>query len=78
MTCRVSRMNCSPILIVVSEDEEVCAKSFRNIVDVSVQTAEATTVREIVQAASLVVTGKALDLITTRAVPGPALVRGKS
>lgn len=57
-----------PTLVLLADDEEVCAKSFRNLAQVDVQSSVDATVTEIIHAASLVVTPAALDLLASRAV----------
>jgi large subunit ribosomal protein L4 len=56
-----------PTLIVIGSDEESVAKSFRNIVGVSVALADAAGVADVVGAGSLVVTEAALEQLKGRA-----------
>ncbi len=58
----------APTLVLLADDEEACAKSFRNLAQVDVQSSVDATVTEIIRAASLVVTPAALDLLASRAV----------
>ena len=56
------------ILVVLDDGEEVCAKSFRNIRDVSVAHADQVGVADVVRAARLVVSEAALTRLTEKAV----------
>ena len=55
------------VLVVLAEDQDVAARSFRNLERVGVLPAEAVGVADIVGAAQLVVTEAALDALTARA-----------
>jgi large subunit ribosomal protein L4 len=55
------------VLVVVAPDQDVPAKSFRNLERVSVLPAEAVGVADLVRAAQFVITEAALDAITARA-----------
>jgi large subunit ribosomal protein L4 len=55
------------VLILVSPEQDVAAKSFRNLERVSVLPVEAAGVADIVGAAQLVLTQEALDALTARA-----------
>ena len=55
------------VLVVLAEDQDVAAKSFRNLQRVTVLPAEAVGVADIVGAAQLVTTEAALDALTARA-----------
>ena len=55
------------VLVVLSADEAIAAKSFRNLERVSVLPVEAAGVADIVGAAQLVLTQEALDALTARA-----------
>ena len=57
-----------PTLVLLADDEEVCAKSFRNLARVEVQSSVEATVAEIIRAASLVLSPAALDLLASRAI----------
>ena len=57
-----------PTLVLLADDEEVCAKSFRNLARVEVQSSVEATVAEIIRAASLVLSPAAIDLLASRAV----------
>ncbi len=57
-----------PTLVLLADDEEVCAKSFRNLARVEVQSSVEATVAEIIGAASLVLSPAAVDLLVSRAV----------
>jgi large subunit ribosomal protein L4 len=57
-----------PTLIVIGDQEEAVAKSFRNIEGVSVALADATGVADVIGATSLVVTEAALERLKGRAV----------
>jgi large subunit ribosomal protein L4 len=61
-----------PTLIVIGSDEESVAKSFRNIVGVSVALADAAGVADVVGAGSLVVTEAALEQLASRASERPS------
>jgi large subunit ribosomal protein L4 len=52
-----------PVLVLLGEDEEACAKSFRNIARVSVLAAEDAGVADIVGSASVVASPAALDAL---------------
>jgi large subunit ribosomal protein L4 len=56
------------VLLVLADGEETCAKSFRNIADVSVAHVESVGVADIVGAARLVVSEAALERLTQKAV----------
>jgi large subunit ribosomal protein L4 len=55
------------VLIVLIDGEETCAKSFRNIADVTVQHVERVGVADIVGAARLVLSEAALERLTAKA-----------
>jgi large subunit ribosomal protein L4 len=55
------------VLVVLSEDQDVAAKSFRNLERVTVVSADQVGVADIVGASQLVVTETALDSLTNRA-----------
>ena len=55
------------MLVLLSPDQDVADKSFRNLERVSVLSAENAGVADIVGAAQLVVTESALDALTARA-----------
>jgi large subunit ribosomal protein L4 len=55
------------VLVVVAEDQDVAAKSFRNLERVNVLPAEAVGVADLIGAAQFVATEAALDSLTTRA-----------
>ena len=59
-----------PTLVVVAQDEDTVAKSFRNIEGVSVALSSAAGVADVMGAASLLVTEAALDQLASRAKPG--------
>jgi large subunit ribosomal protein L4 len=61
------------VLIVLGPEEDVVAKSFRNLERVNVLPVEAAGVADILRAAQLVLTQEALDALTARA---KASVRG--
>jgi large subunit ribosomal protein L4 len=61
-----------PTLVVIGADEESVAKSFRNIVGVSVALADAAGVADVVGAGSLVITETALEQLASRASEGRA------
>ena len=54
-------------LVVLTEDEAVAAKSFRNLQGVSVLPAEGTGIADVLRAATLVVSQPAVDALTARA-----------
>ena len=56
------------VLVVLSDGEEACARSFRNIADVSVVRVDRVGVVDIVGAGRLVVSGSALERLTEKAV----------
>jgi large subunit ribosomal protein L4 len=56
-----------PTLVVLAEDELAAARSFRNLADVSVRQSAAVGVSELVGAASLVFSQRALEQLTARA-----------
>jgi large subunit ribosomal protein L4 len=56
------------VLVVLTEGEEACARSFRNIAGVSVVRADRVGVVDIVGAARLLVSGSALERLTEKAV----------
>jgi large subunit ribosomal protein L4 len=58
----------SPILIVVSSEEDAVAKSFRNIAGITVALASAAGVADVVGASSLVITEASLEELKGRAV----------
>jgi large subunit ribosomal protein L4 len=58
----------SPILVVISSDEEAVAKSFRNIDGVTVAVASAAGVADVIGATSMVVSEAALEQLRERAV----------
>jgi large subunit ribosomal protein L4 len=58
----------SPILVVISSDEEAVAKSFRNIHGVTVALASAAGVADVIGATSMVVSEAALEQLRERAV----------
>jgi large subunit ribosomal protein L4 len=53
-----------PVLVLLAEDEEACAKSFRNISQVNVLPASGAGVADLLSAASVAVSPAALDLLT--------------
>jgi large subunit ribosomal protein L4 len=57
-----------PTLVVIGSDEEVVAKSFRNLEDVRVALADAAGVADVIGATSLVITEVALEQLKGRAV----------
>jgi large subunit ribosomal protein L4 len=57
-----------PMLVVIGSDEEVVAKSFRNIEGVRVALADAAGVADVIGATSLVITEAALEQLKGRAV----------
>jgi large subunit ribosomal protein L4 len=56
------------VLVVLSEGEESCARSFRNIADVSVLRADDVGVADVVGAGRLVVSQSALERLSEKAV----------
>jgi large subunit ribosomal protein L4 len=62
------------VLVVLGDDEESCAKSFRNIAGVSVTGVDAVGVADVIGAARLVVSAAALERLSALASPerGPA------
>jgi large subunit ribosomal protein L4 len=56
------------VLVVLSEGEEACARSFRNIADVSVLRVEDVGVADVLGAGQLVISGSALERLTEKAV----------
>jgi large subunit ribosomal protein L4 len=56
------------VLVVLSDGEESCARSFRNIADVSVMGADDVGVADLVGASRLVVSGAALERLVEKAV----------
>jgi large subunit ribosomal protein L4 len=56
------------VLLVLTDGEETCAKSFRNIAEASVQHVERIGVADIIGAARLVVSEAALERLTAKAV----------
>ena len=58
----------APTLIVITDEEEAVAKSFRNIEGVSVALADAAGVADVMGATSLVVSEAALEELKGRAV----------
>jgi large subunit ribosomal protein L4 len=56
------------VLLVLADGEENCAKSFRNIADVSVIHVEAVGVADVIGAARLVLSQPAVDRLTEKAV----------
>jgi large subunit ribosomal protein L4 len=57
------------VLVVLGDGEEACARSFRNIRDVSVAHADGVGVADLVRAARIVVSEAALARLTEKAVP---------
>src|SRR3954447_24641861 len=68
------RLGGSVLVVLAGEEEAAAAKSFRNLVGVSVLPADATGIADIVGAATLVVSRAARDALSDRA--GRELVRG--
>jgi large subunit ribosomal protein L4 len=56
------------VLVVLSEGEESCARSVRNIADVSVLRADDVGVADVVGAGTLVVSQSALERLSEKAV----------
>jgi large subunit ribosomal protein L4 len=56
------------VLVVLGEGEESCARSFRNIVDVSVMGADDVGVADVIGASRLVLSGAALERLVEKAV----------
>jgi len=56
------------VLVILSEGEEACARSFRNIADVSVLRADDVGVADVLGAGRLVISGSALERLTDKAV----------
>jgi large subunit ribosomal protein L4 len=56
------------VLVVLSEGEEACARSFRNIAEVSVVRVEDVGVADVVGAGQIVISGSALERLTEKAV----------
>jgi large subunit ribosomal protein L4 len=59
-----------PVLVLLAEDEEACAKSFRNIDRVAVLPVRDAGVADLLWAASVVVSGAALDVLSASAADG--------
>jgi large subunit ribosomal protein L4 len=56
------------VLVVLSDDEESCARSFRNIAGVSVRSADDVGVADVISAARLVLSAAALERLVEKAV----------
>jgi large subunit ribosomal protein L4 len=56
------------VLVVLGEGEEACARSFRNIAEVSVLRVEDVGVADVLGAGQLVISGSALERLTEKAV----------
>jgi large subunit ribosomal protein L4 len=61
-----------PVLVLLSEDEEACAKSFRNIDGVAVLPAAEAGVADVLAAASIVASEGALEALSRSASSSPA------
>lgn len=57
----------APTLVLLADDEDICEKCFRNLADTDVRGASDVSVAEIVRAASLVLSQRALDSLSSRA-----------
>ena len=63
------------VLVVLADDQERAALSFRNLKRVSVLPASAVGVADVIGAASLVVSQEALDALTARVTATPSRTR---